>query len=192
MTWIKTVSPQDSPEVASAMQDQQRLYPFDYTREGQAQMRVPEIVAKDSIVRSHTLLPEVLRHAFSTFGALMNPDLPLTRRDHELIATVVSASNRCYFCTESHIEFLRLAALDEEIARTVGRDWRSADLSDAERAMLDYTEKLTLRSASISEDDIHNLRAHGFDDTAILQINLIASWFNYINRAANGLGVGRE
>ena len=58
--------------------------------------------------------------------------------------------------------------------------------------MLDYVEKLTLRPVSISRDDIENLRSHGFDDTAILQINLIASWFNYINRVADGLGVGRE
>lgn len=58
--------------------------------------------------------------------------------------------------------------------------------------MLDYVEKLTLRPVSIVRDDIENLRGHGFDDKAILQINLIASWFNYINRVADGLGVGRE
>jgi alkylhydroperoxidase family enzyme len=58
--------------------------------------------------------------------------------------------------------------------------------------MLDYVAMITLKPAQISEDDIDKLREHGFDDMAILQINLIASWFNYINRVADGLGVGRH
>jgi uncharacterized peroxidase-related enzyme len=93
---------------------------------------------------------------------------------------------------ESHAEFLRLATLDEELAEAIKRDWKSAPITDAERAMLDYVEKLTLRPVSIGRNDIENLRSHGFDDKAVLQINLIASWFNYINRVADGLGVGRE
>jgi uncharacterized peroxidase-related enzyme len=93
---------------------------------------------------------------------------------------------------ESHAEFLRLATLDEELAAAIKRDWKSAPITEAERAMLDYVEKLTLRPVSIGCDDIENLRSQGFDDKAILQINLIASWFNYINRVADGLGVGRE
>ena len=58
--------------------------------------------------------------------------------------------------------------------------------------MLGYVEKLTLQPARVVRDDLDLLRAHGFDDRAILQINLIASFFNYINRVADGLGVGRE
>ena len=57
--------------------------------------------------------------------------------------------------------------------------------------MLDYVDTLTRRAIDIGRDDVERLRAEGFDDTAILQINLIASWFNYINRVADGLGVGR-
>ncbi len=57
--------------------------------------------------------------------------------------------------------------------------------------MLDYVAKLTLQPAAVCEEDIEALRSHGFDDMAILQINLIASWFNYINRVADGLGVGK-
>jgi alkylhydroperoxidase family enzyme len=57
--------------------------------------------------------------------------------------------------------------------------------------MLAYVEKLTLRPVTVGREDIEALRRVGFDDTAILQINLIASWFNYINRVADGLGVGR-
>ena len=57
--------------------------------------------------------------------------------------------------------------------------------------MLDYAAKLTLSPAQVTSEDLDRLRAVGFDDRAILQINLIASWFNYINRVADGLGVGR-
>lgn len=92
---------------------------------------------------------------------------------------------------ESHAEFLRIATLDEELAAAIKRDWKSATLDAADRAMLAYVEKLTLRPVSVGRDDLETLRAVGFDDTAILQINLIASWFNYINRVADGLGVGR-
>jgi alkylhydroperoxidase family enzyme len=57
--------------------------------------------------------------------------------------------------------------------------------------MLDYVATLTREPAAVQRADVENLRAHGFNDTAILQINLIASWFNYINRVADGLGVAR-
>ena len=92
---------------------------------------------------------------------------------------------------ESHAEFLRVASLDDELAAAVRRDWRTAPISDAERAMLEYVEKLTRAPRSIWKDDLDRLRAVGFDDTGILQINLIASFFNYVNRVADGLGVGR-
>jgi uncharacterized peroxidase-related enzyme len=93
---------------------------------------------------------------------------------------------------ESHAEFLRIVTLDEELSKALRRDWRSADLNEADRAMLGYVEKLTKDPVSIGRGDLDALRAVGFDDTAILQINLIASWFNYINRVADGLGVGRD
>jgi uncharacterized peroxidase-related enzyme len=92
---------------------------------------------------------------------------------------------------ESHAEFLRVASLDAELAAAVRRDWRTAPITDAERAMLEYVEKLTRAPRSIWKDDLDRLRAAGFDDTGILQINLIASFFAYVNRVADGLGVGR-
>ena len=71
-------------------------------------------------------------------------------------------------------------------------DYRRAPITDAERAMLDYTVQVTEDATRVSRDDIEGLRQHGFDDRAILQITLIASWFNYINRVADALGVGRD
>jgi uncharacterized peroxidase-related enzyme len=93
---------------------------------------------------------------------------------------------------ESHAEFLRLVSLDEELVTALRRDYQQANVSSAERVLLDYTAKLTLTPARMSREDIQRLRDAGFDDRAILQINLIASWFNYINRVADGLGVGRQ
>jgi uncharacterized peroxidase-related enzyme len=75
---------------------------------------------------------------------------------------------------------------------TLQRDYRSAPISEQDRAMLDYVVKLTKDATQVSPDDHAKLRAVGFDDRGILQITLIASWFNYINRAADALGVGRE
>jgi uncharacterized peroxidase-related enzyme len=92
---------------------------------------------------------------------------------------------------ESHAEFLRAVTLDEELIAALRRDYRQAPLSDAERAMLDYAAKLTLNPARVTREDLEQLRKAGFDDQGILQINLIASWFNYINRVADGLGVGK-
>lgn len=81
--------------------------------------------------------------------------------------------------------------LDESLARQIKENYQKAALDKRERVMLDYVAKLTLAPRTVQRDDIESLREVGFDDTAILQINLIASWFNYINRVADGLGVGK-
>lgn len=71
------------------------------------------------------------------------------------------------------------------------RDHTTANLSDADRAMLDFAVRLTDAAYRMTPDDVARLRAVGFDDTAVLQITLIAAWFNYINRVADALGVGK-
>ncbi len=71
-------------------------------------------------------------------------------------------------------------------------DYKAAPISEQDRIMLDYVVQLTRDATRISPQDHEHLRAAGFDDKGILQITLIASWFNYINRVADALGVGRE
>ena len=71
-------------------------------------------------------------------------------------------------------------------------DYTKAPLTDQERVMVDYVVKLTKDATKVSPADHARLREQGFEDTGILQITLIASWFNYINRVADALGVGRE
>jgi hypothetical protein len=93
MTWIKTVAASEDEDVRRAVESQRELYPIEYatpvhpTADGETA----------GIVASHSLIPKALYNAFATFGALMSPDLPLSRRQHEMITTVVSVTNRCIY-----------------------------------------------------------------------------------------------
>jgi uncharacterized peroxidase-related enzyme len=82
--------------------------------------------------------------------------------------------------------------LDEEMVAALQEDYTRAPISEQDRVMLDYVVKLTRDATKVSPEDHVRLRAAGFDDKGILQITLIASWFNYINRVADALGVGRD
>jgi uncharacterized peroxidase-related enzyme len=82
--------------------------------------------------------------------------------------------------------------LDKELVDALEKDYTSAPITPKERVMLDYVVKITKDATKVWKDDHERLHAAGFDDKAILQITLIASWFNYINRVADALGVGRE
>jgi hypothetical protein len=93
MTWIKTVSADEDDDVRRALAAQRELYPIEYatpvhpTPDGGA----------SGITASHSLIPDALHHAFATFGVLMSPSLPLERRQHEMIATMASVTNRCHY-----------------------------------------------------------------------------------------------
>jgi hypothetical protein len=98
MTWIKTVRPSpEHPELMEALESQRDMYPKEYGGGNREESRVHPLVANDSIVLSHSLIPQALKHSFSAFGAMMHPDLPLARRDHEMIAATVSSLNRCFY-----------------------------------------------------------------------------------------------
>jgi hypothetical protein len=93
MAWIKTVSMAEADEdLRRAMEAQRTLYPVEY-----ATPVHPVEGGGSQIVESHSLIPEALYHAFATFGVLMSPELPLTRRQHEIITTMVSVTNRCVY-----------------------------------------------------------------------------------------------
>lgn len=82
--------------------------------------------------------------------------------------------------------------LDEQLVGALTQDYTRAPISEQDRVMLDYVVQITRDATRIGPDDHAALRRVGFDDTGILQITLIASWFNYINRVADALGVGRD
>jgi hypothetical protein len=93
MAWIRTIPLEDADKsLRDAMAGQHSLYPPEYEQPVQElDQGLPGIVA------SHTLIPQALHHAFATFGALLSPELPLKRRQHEMIATMVSLTNKCHY-----------------------------------------------------------------------------------------------
>lgn len=93
MTWIKTTPLLQGEEaLRRAVEGQRSLYPIEY-----AQPVHPTGDGTSDIVASHSLIPDALYHAFATFGVLMSPELPLTRRQQEMITTMVSVVNRCHY-----------------------------------------------------------------------------------------------
>jgi alkylhydroperoxidase family enzyme len=92
MTWIRVVPFDDDEKLRGA-----RAAPPALSSTQHAEPTHPQHAQTEGIVASHSLIPDALHHAFAAFGALMSPDLPLTRRQHEMITTVVSAINRCQY-----------------------------------------------------------------------------------------------
>jgi hypothetical protein len=98
MTWIRTIPFSEADEeLRQAMEGQKSLYPQEYAVPIHPAEGGGSLIVTSQIVASHSLIPQALHHAFSTFGALMAPDLPLQRRHHEMIATMVSVTNRCVY-----------------------------------------------------------------------------------------------
>jgi hypothetical protein len=90
MTWIRTIPMEEADErLRQLMEAQRALYPIEYAS--------PFSPGGDSVVASHTLMPDALYHSFSAFGAMMSPELPLSRAQHEMIATMVSVTNHCFY-----------------------------------------------------------------------------------------------
>jgi hypothetical protein len=93
MAWIKTIPLEEADgELRELLIKQREMYPAEY-----AASTAEQTGTEESIVASHTLIPHALFHAFSTFGSLMSPDLPLSRRQHEMIGTMVSLTNDCFY-----------------------------------------------------------------------------------------------
>jgi len=93
MTWIKTIRMEDDERVRNAVMEERKRYPTEYG----TPVPIVDHGFEHSIVGSHTLFPEVLFHSFSAFGAMMSAELPLRREQHEMIATMVSVTNRCFY-----------------------------------------------------------------------------------------------
>jgi len=93
MTWIKTLRMDQDEAVKRAIETERKLYPAEYRTPAPAVDRGEE----QSITASHSLIPDALYHSFSAFGAMLSPELPLKRNQHEMIATIVSVTNRCHY-----------------------------------------------------------------------------------------------
>jgi uncharacterized peroxidase-related enzyme len=142
-----------------------------------------------NILKIHSLLPNTMITHLDFYMSIMFDKAGIKRADAELIATVVSAVNKCEYCVNHHAEALKSYWKDDEKVKQAAEDFRKVDLTEKQNAMLEFAEKLTLHPGEMEENDVKSLREIGFGDEAILSITLITNYFNFVNRVANGLGV---
>ena len=142
-----------------------------------------------SILSVHSLHPASLKAHMDLYMTIMFGPSELTREEREMIAVVVSSADQCPYCIQHHAAALDHYWRDPEKLERFASDYRSIDHSPRMRAALDYAHKLTVDPSSVEEADVARLRGEGFSDPSILTVNLIVSYFNFVNRIALGLGV---
>jgi uncharacterized peroxidase-related enzyme len=133
--------------------------------------------------------PAEFRAFFAYHDALMEKQSGLTKAEREMIVVATSAANDCQYCVVAHGAILRIRAKNPVIADQVAVNYRKADLSPRQRAMLDFAMKVALDSGRIAEEDFPPLRAQGFSDEDIWDIAAIAALFALSNRMANFAGM---
>jgi len=133
--------------------------------------------------------PAELRAFMAYHDALMEKEGGLTKAEREMIVVATSAANDCMYCVVAHGAILRIRAKDPLIADQVAINHRKADITPRQRAMLDFALQVATDSASVEDDDIAALKAHGFDDEDVWDITAIAAFFAMSNRLANVTGM---
>ena len=129
--------------------------------------------------------PEEFRAFFAYHDALMLKESGLSKGEREMIVVATSAANDCHYCVIAHGALVRIYEKNPLLADQVAVNYRKADLTARQRAMLDFALKATLRSAEIDEADFEGLHAHGFTDEDAWDIGAIAAFFGMSNRMAN-------
>ncbi|MFP3985249.1 MAG: peroxidase-related enzyme [Candidatus Bathyarchaeia archaeon] len=142
-----------------------------------------------NIMKVHSLNPHAMKRHMELYITLMFGKSGLTRDERELIAVTVSALNNCEYCLKHHGHALNNYWKDEKRIEKLLQGFRSVDLPEKTLKMLEYSAKLTRTPDKVNRSDIEELRRSGFRDEDILNINLITSYFNFVNRIALGLGV---
>lgn len=145
-----------------------------------------------NIFQAQGMEPDALEDHVSLYEHLMIDPGPLSREEREMVAVVVSAANRCAYGAVHHSEALETVEKDPDALRKLLREFSTKHESPRNKALLAYAAKLTLDPKAITQDDIKDLRDAGLTDAEILRANLIASYFNFSNRIALGLGVELE
>lgn len=129
--------------------------------------------------------PGECRAFFDYHDALMLREGGLSKAEREMIVVSTSGANDCQYCVVAHGAILRIYAKDPLVADQVAINFRKADITERQRAMLAFAEKVALNSAALEESDYEALRSHGFDDEDIWDIGAIAAFFALSNRMAN-------
>lgn len=142
-----------------------------------------------NVAKVFSLTPEHFLRWFHYYDFLLrNEQSPLSRKEREMIALVVSSENNCEYCLASHSAYLRDITKDTILPDVLVHNYRRANLSERERALLDFAVQLTQSSYEMDEGDLQVLRDVGLTDEAIFEAAQVAAMFNFTNRLANALG----
>ena len=151
--------------------------------------RITEVQAKAGFIPNVFLAlahrPAEFRAFFDYHDALMLKDSGLSKADREMIVVATSAANDCHYCVIAHGAILRIYAKNPLIADQVAVNYRKADITPRQRAMLDFALKIALQAQEIEEADHARLREHGFSDEDIWDIGAISAFFALSNRMAH-------
>lgn len=137
-----------------------------------------------NVLRAYSFDEAKLRAFIAMYNDLMLADSPLTKLEREMIAVVVSAANRCYYCLVAHGQAVREMSGDPSLGEMLAMNYRVALVSKRQRAMLDFAHRLTSNPAEVGEEARQTLRKAGWSDRAIWDIASITGFFNMTNRLA--------
>lgn len=133
--------------------------------------------------------PDEFRAFFAYHDALMEKDSGLTKAEREMIVVATSGANQCHYCVVAHGAILRIRAKNPRVADQVAINYRKADISPRQKAMLDFALKVANEAYATDDADFERLRAHGFSDEDIWDIGAVAAFFALSNRMANLIGM---
>ena len=133
--------------------------------------------------------PDEFRAFVAYHDAVMERDSGLSKAEREMIVVATSAANDCLYCVVAHGAILRVRAKDARIADVLATNYRHADLTARQRAMLDFAVKVSLRAQEVEDSDLEQLRAHGFDDEDVWDIAAVTALFALSNRLAHVLAL---
>jgi uncharacterized peroxidase-related enzyme len=129
--------------------------------------------------------PEEFRAFFAYHDALMDKPGPITKAEREMIVVATSNANQCQYCVVAHGAILRIRAKNPLIADQIAVNYRKADITPRQRAMLDFGMKVSMQAYEVGDSDIEILKGHGFSEDDVWDIAAIAAFFGMSNRLAN-------
>ena len=160
---------------------------------GDVRSRIEEVQQKSGFVPNVFLTlahrPEEFRAFFAYHDSLMGKQSGLSKAEREMIVVATSAANECSYCVISHGAILRIHAKNPRIADQIASNYRSAEIDERQRLMLEFAVMLAVEPAQVEEADLDALRAAGFDDEDIWDIGAITALFALSNRMAHLTGM---
>jgi uncharacterized peroxidase-related enzyme len=139
-----------------------------------------------NVYSAYSLKPQRLRNFMAMYNEIMLSDSGLSKLEREMIAVVVSSANRCYYCLVAHGAAVRMLSGDPELGEMMALNYRVAELDARQRAMLDYTWKMTTTPWLIDDADRAGLQHVGLSQTDMFDLNETVAFFNLSNRMASG------